>query len=403
MKSTLHSLDVVYRRRPSARVVVCGCASSAARGVVRRRHAGELRRIVGAAADDDDARRMGEVVEQTLHQGEVPEVVDAERHLHSVGGPLGARHHLNDRHCRRSRAAAAARGCGSPSAKVRTDVSDARSISRTVHRSACPICSTASAPRAVSRTARHDVPGRVAREQRAGAFQSESGAGAGDDRRLLRAVISPPRESGSGPSASGTAAGTSASTSVVSGSRWSARKMPSDSATAIAASSATTRSAFCVRHVGGQQLCDRVAEPRDRRVADPAHHLGDRRDRRCAPATAGGTAAGSRDAAPAGSTTASSCRSTPASAGIAAKIPLRAAFHDRCQHAFLRAEMPVDRARRQAAGLADVADRRRRVSAGRHQLLRRVEDQLAGLLALLLLLRRNSLCKDHYRHKLAHT
>ena len=60
---------------------------------------------------------MSEVGEQVLHQGEVPEVVDAERHLHSVGGALGAGHHLktgiaDDRVQRRQSAAAEVVGEG---------------------------------------------------------------------------------------------------------------------------------------------------------------------------------------------------------------------------------------------------------------------------------------------------
>ena len=39
----------------------------------------------------------------------------------------------------------------------------------------------------------------------------------------------------------------------------------------------------------------------------------------------------------------------------------------------------------------------RRVSAGGHQPLGGVEDQLARLLALLLFLRRSLICRDHYR------
>ena len=44
---------------------------------------------MGAAADDDDAGRARELVEQPLHQREVAEVVDAERHLDTVRGSLG--------------------------------------------------------------------------------------------------------------------------------------------------------------------------------------------------------------------------------------------------------------------------------------------------------------------------
>jgi len=50
---------------------------------------------VGAAADDDDPRRVCQLVEKTLHEREMAEVVDAERHLEAVRRPFRARHHLD--------------------------------------------------------------------------------------------------------------------------------------------------------------------------------------------------------------------------------------------------------------------------------------------------------------------
>ena len=53
-------------------------------------HAGEFRWIVRPARDDDDASRRGELLEQTRHQCEVTEMVDAESHFDTVNGELGA-------------------------------------------------------------------------------------------------------------------------------------------------------------------------------------------------------------------------------------------------------------------------------------------------------------------------
>ena len=64
------------------------------RGVLRFRHARELRRVVRAAADDDDPRGRDEVVEQSGDEREVPEMIDAEGQFDAVVGVLQAVHGL---------------------------------------------------------------------------------------------------------------------------------------------------------------------------------------------------------------------------------------------------------------------------------------------------------------------
>ena len=136
---------------------------------------------MGAAADDDDASRARDVVEQGLHQCEVAEVVHSERHLDTVGGPLGARHHLNagiadDRVQWRQRGASEG-----------VDECAHRRQRREIHlehRAPVGVADLFDGLGSAGRVAHgeHHVPGRVVREHRASAFQPESGAGSGDDR-----------------------------------------------------------------------------------------------------------------------------------------------------------------------------------------------------------------------------
>ena len=368
-------------------------------GVIRRRHAGELGRVVGAAADDDDAGRPREVVEQrpapTRSGRGGSRRTSSRRRRRSIRCPTPPA----VRRCTRSRAAAAAPRREESVAKARTDCSDARSNSSTVHRSGSPICATASAPRATSRTAStrcHD--GSAASSARA---HSSPRPALAPVMIAVRVFISPPTGSGVGPSLSDAAVGTCArcpSRRARDGRpgrcrrtmRWRPRRVRQ------------TRAPLSQRDMPSGSRCVTASRNRrDRSIADPADDLGD-----------GGIVAAlqrqQQEKSQEGgmllllSDDRGQLLFDVGLDGDRREVPLGAAFHDCCQHPVLRSEMPVDRTGRQATGLADVTDRRRRVPARGHQRLGGVEDLLAGLLALLLLLRRHLFCKDHYRQSSYH-
>jgi hypothetical protein len=142
-----------------------------------------LARIVGATADDEDPRRVCQLPEKALHQREMAEVVDAERHLDAILRPLRARHHLDacvahDRVQRRK-----SRGANGfhESAHRR----QRRKVHRH-HRAALRFAQLSNGIGAAAGIAnrKDNVPGRVTAQQRSCAFEPEPRAGAGDDRCL---------------------------------------------------------------------------------------------------------------------------------------------------------------------------------------------------------------------------
>src|SRR4029078_1125879 len=231
-------------------------------------------RVVGSAADDDDARGVCQLAEQTLHEREVAKVVDAERHLDSVLGPLHARHHLHAgvAHYRVQR-----RKCGG--ANVFGEGAHRRQRREVdPHYSAAlrfaELLDRFGAAAGIGHR-KHDVQGRVAAQQCSCALASEPRAGAGDDggphvhfssnRIGMSAVTAADSRRYIRP------------TSVPSGSRCSAKNTPSESATASAVSSVTTRSALAG---GASAGSSRVIAARNRLIAVS-------RTRRTTPATAG--------------------------------------------------------------------------------------------------------------------